>query len=309
LEANTLNILKSNLRDLKSFGVLMLALIFASTGVYAQSAGEKSPAKAKPNAIYKESTIERDVEENGEKGVRVLVSFTTYQMKNVNAQLGLRVYDGDDALMDKDKKFANADGEVIATRDIRPGFDSTEYKAFAIFLPYSQFDLEDGDYTLQLDIDLYYRDGTLIQHLGWEDFEYSQGAKEDEDGTKVSKIWVDYDVTRGGKRGMLVHVAFEVDGMKGVDAMLGIRIRKGGETYLESANAGFSNAEGEFEVTYSIKPGYDTAVYEDASVFIPFNEIVITRGTWDLELDVDLRYENGELIRHLAFHEFEFKRP
>jgi hypothetical protein len=309
LEANTLDIFKSNIRDLKSLLVLTLAVIFASTTVNAQSAGEKSAEKAQPNAIYKESTIERDVQENGEKGVRVLVSFTAYQMKNVSAQVGIRVYDGDDVLMDKDKKFANAAGEVVATRDIRPGFDATEYKAFAIFLPYSQFDLKDGDYTLKLDIDLNHRDGTLIQHLAWEDFEYSQGAKEDEDGTKVSKIWVDYDVTRGGKRGMLVHVALEVDGMKGVDAMLAIRIRKGSETYLESANAGFSNAEGEFEVTYAIKPGYDVAVYEDASVFIPYNEIILTRGTWDLELDVDLRYENGDLIRHLAFHEFEFKRP
>ncbi|MBK7708385.1 MAG: hypothetical protein IPJ30_22165 [Acidobacteria bacterium] len=107
---------------------------------------------------------------------------------------------------------------------------------------------------------------------------------------------------------MLVHVNFEVAGMKGVDALLAIRIRKGGDTYLESASASFSNADGEFEVTYAIKPGYDTAVYEDATVFIPYNEIVITRGTWDLELDADRRYEDGELIRHLDFYEFEFKR-
>lgn len=291
---------------------LTIALGAYAAVTSAQTAGEKATTKAKPNAVYKESSIEPDVVEKGETGVRVKVSFTAYQMKGVPGQVGVRVYNDEEALMDNDKLDANAEGEVYVSRSIKPGFDAAEFNNFAVFVPYSAFDLDDGSYSLRLDIDLNHADGTLIAHLAWEDLEYTQGgqsAEIEDPGTKVNSVTIDYNVTRNNKRGMLVHVNFEVAGMKGVDALLAIRIRKSDESYLESANAGFSNSEGEFEVTYAIKPGYDEAVYEDATLFIPYNEMIISRGTWDLDLDIDLRYENGDLIRHLAFHEFQFKRP
>lgn len=293
-----------------SFIVLALAILTSGVLVRAQSAGAPSAPVSKSNAVFKDAWFEDDVVQDKENGVRIHVKFTVTNMKNVDSELAIRFYNGDEPLMDSDDSFSNSLGQVVVTRELKPGFETTDYNDLDLFIPYSQLDLEDGEYSLRMDIDLNRENGELIQHLAWKDFPYSQTKKEevDESGTKVNRIWVDYNVSRGGKKGMLVHVNFEVAGMKGVDALLAIRIRKGGDTYLESASASFSNADGEFEVTYAIKPGYDTAVYEDATVFIPYNEIVITRGTWDLELDADLRYEDGELIRHLDFYEFEFKR-
>jgi len=287
-----------------------LVAVVATMPTFAQERGEPSGRNSTPNAVFKDAWFEDDVVENGETGVRIHVKFSVYQSKNVLSELVVRFFNGDDALMDSDGKFKNASGEVAVKRDLKPGWDSTDYNDLKLFIPYSQFDLDDGTYTLNMDIDVNYKNGELMTHLTFEEYPYTQGESDNDnsDGTKVNKIWVDYNVTRDGKKGMLVHVNFQVAGMKGVDALLAVRVRKGGDTYLENATAGFSNAEGEFEVTYSLKPGFDPAVYEDATVFIPYGELVLPRGTWNLELDVDLRYENGELIEHLDFYEFEFKR-
>lgn len=292
------------------FLLIALTALAAASPLFAQEKGEPSGKNNKPAAVFRDAWFEDDVVENGETGVRVHVKFSIYLAKNLPAELVVRFFNGDDALMDSDGKYKNASGEVSVKRDLKPGYDLTDYNDVALFIPYGQLDLDDGTYTLNMDIDVNYKNGELLTHLTFKEFPYTQGGGEEDttEGTKVNRIWVDYNVTRDGKKGMLVHVNFQVAGMKGVDALLAVRIRKGGDTYLENATAGFSNAEGEFEVTYSLKPGYDPAVYEDATVFIPYGEIVLPRGTWNLELDVDLRYENGELIEHLDFYEFEFKR-
>lgn len=288
----------------------VLAAAAATVPAFAQERGEPSGKNGKPTAVFKDVRFDDDVVENGETGLRIHVKFSVYQAKNVLSELVVRFFNGDDALTDSDGKFRNASGEVAVKRDLKPGYDWTDYNDLTLFIPYRQLDLDDGTYTLNMDIDVNYKNGELMTHLTWKEYPYTQGGieKEKSEGTKVNKIWIDYNVTRDGKKGMLVHVNFQVAGMKGVDSLLSVRIRKGGDTYLENATAGYSNAEGEFEVTYSLKPGYDPAVFEDATVFIPYGELVLPRGTWNLELDVDLRYENGELIEHLDFYDFEFKR-
>jgi hypothetical protein len=294
--------------------VMFMALVVVSAGisVSGQTASGGRPSQAaKPSAVFKDIWIDYDVAQGTDKGMRIHVKFTVNNMKNLDSYLALYFETAEGVrLRDKDDSTNSATGEVAVYRELKPGYDVTDYDDMTLFMPYDQLDLEDGDWKLRIDVDVIYKAGGLIQHLTFKEFDYSQGGDEvePEKVATLKRIWVDYNVTRGGRKGMLVHVNFEVTGMKGVDGLLAVRVRKGDENYLESASAGFSNADGEFEVTYAIKPGYAVAVYEDATVFIPFNEMVISKGTWDLELDADLRYEGGDLIQHLGFHPFEFKR-
>ena len=85
-------------------------------------------------------------------------------------------------------------------------------------------------------------------------------------------------------------------------------MQKENDDYLVSTNPSFSNGSDQLEVFYDIKPGYAVTVYEDAALFLPYSEINIRKGIWNLKLDIDLNYEDGELIRHLDYYEFEFTR-
>jgi hypothetical protein len=269
----------------------------------------------KPSAVFKDVWIDYDVTEGGEDGMRIHVSCEVTGLRNISSKIVARVTGEDGEYLTTDKSsYSNDGGELEASFDMKPGFATTVFKDADMFLPYSAINLDAGVYNLKLDIDLNYANGTLIQHLTWKEFKFTRDNA-DETPTKgdvsatVKKIWVDYDVTEGGRKGMRVHVNFEVNGLKGVDSKITARIRKENDDYLTSRSASFSNGEGQFETSFDMKPGYPTAVFEDAAMFVPYNEINIRKGVWTLKLDVDLNYENGDLIQHLDYHEFEFTQP
>lgn len=58
-----------------------------------------------------------------------------------------------------------------------------------------------------------------------------------------------------------------------------------------------------------MKPGYPTTVYEDADMFLPYDEINLPKGVYNLKLDIDVTYEDGELIQHLTFKPLSLRQP
>jgi hypothetical protein len=269
----------------------------------------------KPSAVFKDVWIDYDVTEGNQDGMRIHVSCEVTGLRNISSKIVARVTGEDgEYLTSDDSSYSNDNGELEASFDMKPGFATTVFKDADMFLPYSAISLREGVWNLKLDIDLSYANGTLIQHLTWKEFKFTRGDV-DETPTKggisasVKKIRVDYDVTEGGRKGMRLHVNFEVIGLKGVDSKITARIQKESGDYLTSRSASFSNNSGQFETSFDMKPGYPTAVFEDATMFVPYNEINLRKGVWTLKLDVDLNYENGDLIQHLDFHEFEFTQP
>ena len=271
----------------------------------------------RPSASFKDIWIDYDVTEGGQKGMRIHVKFTTYGMKNLDSYLAIYFLDDDgNSLKDNgccDNKYASSLDTVAVYRDLRPGYDPAEYADYAVFMPYKELDLPDGNHDLTMDVKLIYKAGGAIQDLTKKAFNYKQGnvavcPDADAVSAKVNDVWVDYDVTEGGKRGMRVHVNFEVTGLKGIDSKLTARVMRENGTFLSNTNSGYSNSDNQLAVSFEMKPGYPTTVFKDADIFIPYSEIVIGRGKWNLKIDFDLNCDDGELIEHLTVHDFQFER-
>lgn len=312
-----MNILKSILQNMKKFNLTALAvffglLIFASTSVFGHSDHfTENPVEnnaVKPRAEFKQIWIDYDVEENGAKGMRIHVKFTTYEMKGLDSYLAVYFMDMNNVkLRDKNGKFNSTQGEVAVYREMKPLYDPADYNDLTVFMPYAELDLSPGNYDLRMDVDLIYKAGGLIQHLTLKDFNYQKPGQVDEE-TEDAKIWIDYNVTERGRKGMRIHVKFEVSGLKGSDIMLAVRLLDDNDEFLKSKNAAYQNNLEQLEINYPLKPGFETTAYEDVSVFLPYDEIIIGKGVWDLRFDVDLEYESHEFIQHLGFKEFEFRR-
>jgi hypothetical protein len=268
-----------------------------------------------PSAVFKSCWIDYNVTDGGRKGMRIHVNFEVSGLKGVDAKLVARVQGEDGDFLTNASSYSNEEGQLETSYSIKPGYATTVYEDADMFLPYNEMKLGKGVWDLKLDIDLNYEDGDLIQHLTLEGFEYTPGSgarettttKNDSSAT-VKKVWVEYNVTERGRKGMRVHVNFEVNGLKGVDAKLVARVQKDNDEFLTSTSPGYSNNSDQLEIFYDIKPGYAVTVYEDATLFLPYSEIVIRKGVWDLKLDIDLNYEDGELIQHLDYYEFECTR-
>jgi hypothetical protein len=288
--------------------------LIAAIRVNGPTAPTPTPYNSKPSAAFKEIWVDYDVNESNQLGMRIHVKFTTYGMKNLDSYLAIYFMDKNgNYLKDKNGKFNSSSDDVAVYRDLKPGYDPAEYNDYWVFMPYSELDLPNGNWDLTMDVKLIYKGGGLIQELTKKDFNYKQGNSVNRNPSsvtsKVNRIWVDYNVTEEGRRGMRIHVNFEVTGLKDVDSKLVARVQKENGDYLLNNSSGFSNDTGQLEVAFEMKPGYATTVYKDADLFLPYSEINVARGKWNLKLDVDLNYDDGELIKHLDFYEFEFERP
>ena len=216
------------------------------------------------------------------------------------------------ALKDNNGKFTSSSGDVAVYRELDIGYDPGDYNDLTVFMPFSELDLEDGNHDLKLDAKLIYKTGGLIQQLTTKDFNYKQGdtvVKKGEVTAKVTRVWADYNVTEEGRKGMRLHVNFEVTGLKGIDSMVSARVSKASGDFLKNDSADYSNDEGLLQIKFAMKPGFDTTVYKDADLFLPYNEIIVSKGKSQLKFDIDLNYENGEMIQHLDFFAFQFDQP
>ncbi len=290
----------------------LLFVLFSAAAATAQPATKVN----KPGATFQSIRVDRDVTENGKKGMRINVSFTVTGMKGVSSYLQIKFQKRDGtALMDKNGAFDHEDGSVAVFGTLKPGFDPAVYENFDVFMPNDELDLTAGTYQLRMDVDVIYEAGELLQHLTIYDFDFTQPAKYTTPvkttgaSATFQRIWVDYDITEGGKRGMRIHTAFRVLGMKGVGSYLQIKFQKRDGTALMDKNGEFVHEDGSVAAFVKLRPGFDPAVFDDEPIFMPYSELDLTSGKHLLRMDVDVIYENGELIQHLTNYDFEYTKP
>lgn len=296
---------------------LMVLLSQAATVANAQ------PRSSGPSGKLDRIWVDYDVTEGGRKGMRIHTKFTVYGMKNVASYIAIYFETSDGKrLKDNNKSFYSTSGEVAVYKELQIDYDPGVYNDLAVFMPYSELDLEAGEYDLRMDVDLIYKSGGLIQHLTFENFNFTQPDDDEDEAplptsnnttnsdgkATVEKVWVDYDVTEGGKRGMRIHVNFTVRGLKGIESYLAIYFERKNGDKLMNTNTAYSSKNGQLAVFKSLRPGYEPTVYEDAQLFLPYEEIKIGKGVFDMKMDIDLIYKNGDLFQHLDWYEFVFRR-
>lgn len=286
-------------------GLLTLLVIMSHNAVVNAQARDGG---ASPSAKFDSIWIDYDITQGGVKGMRIHTKFTVYDMKNVPSYLAIYFETSDGKrLRDNNKSFYSSTGEVALYKELQIDYNPGVYSDLTMFMPYDELDLEPGEYDLRMDVDLIYKAGGLIQHLTFKEFEFTKPGEEAAKAT-VEKVWVDYDVTENGRRGMRIHVNFTVRGLKGVESYLAIYFQYENGDKLTNSNASYSSKNGQLAVFKSLKPGYEPTVYEDAQLFLPYEEIRLGKGVFNLKMDLDLIYKNGDLFQHLDFHDFEFRR-
>ena len=293
---------------------LVLLTSAAAAKTFVHTPNEKDAASpqlfVEPSATFERLWIDYDITQGGVKGMRIHVKFKVYDMKGMDGYLAIYFQEKDGtALEDNNGKFDSADGTVAVYREIAPGYQTTVYDDYTVFMPYSELDLTDGDYTLRMDVDVIYKEGGLVDHLTFHEFTYNQGGKTTKKPSAVfERLWVDYDVMEGGQRGMRVHTKLAVSGMKGVAGYIAVYFQKKNGDKLFTNNRAYRSKEGQVAVYFDIEPGFERTVYEDSAMFLPYSEMNLTRGNYELQMDVDLIYKDGTLIQHLTFHDFWYEK-
>jgi hypothetical protein len=140
-----------------------------------QTSPQPSPNSTDISADYDDMTVDFNVTEGGQKGMRMHVSFTTKNMKNVESYLAIYFQKDDGtALEGKVTAYRSKSGQVAVFKLLRPAYDVAEFKDQQIFIPYTAMSLPPGKYNLQMVVNLIYKTDGLIQHLHDFDFDFEQ---------------------------------------------------------------------------------------------------------------------------------------
>lgn len=269
---------------------------------------------AAASATFDSIWVDYDVTDNGVKGMKVHVSFTVYEMKDSSSYVVIFFQDDlGDRLRDNNKSFYSSGGDVAVYQNIKPQYDPAVYKDLEIFMPYSELDLDAGNYSLNMEVNLIFSSGDLIKHLTDLDFHYSKPENSNIPATaanaSLEKLWVDYDVTQNGLKGMLIHVKFNLFNMKDVDCDVAIYFEKTSGEKLTTSNTEYRAKSGQVALYKGLKPAYNpVTLYSDIQLFMPYKELNLGTGKFDLTMDADIIYENGDLLKHLEYHDFTFQQ-
>lgn len=122
------------------------------------------------------------------------------------------------------------------------------------------------------------------------------------------RIWVEYDALEGNQKGMRIHVKFTVYELKNTDCQVGIYFQDENGNPLKDKNKRLYTTKGNVAVFKDLKPGFATTVYNDLQLFMPYAELDLGDGSFNLKMDVDLIYDDGEIIQHLTIYNFNYRQ-
>jgi hypothetical protein len=126
--------------------------------------------------------------------------------------------------------------------------------------------------------------------------------------TKFSKVWVEYNKTQDDEFGMIVHLKFEVNNMKDVDSFAIIYFQKPDGTFLQDGTGNYAAKDGRVAALKALRPGFEPTVYEDLEIFVPYDNLNLEVGKYNLKMDIDLVDQDENFIQHLTFKEFQYEQ-
>ncbi len=300
---------------MKNFGSFSLTMkklnylfLFSVVSLLFLSSFGVTTVKAQPGAVFDRMWVDYNIKEGNQDGMRLHIKFTVNSLKAADCQIRVTFHYNDETpIKDKNQSYYTTTGVVAVFKDLKPAYDPAYYEDLTIFMPYDELDLPYGDYKLKMDVDLIYKDGELIQHLHWYPFTYTNKAPVTaKPSATFDRMWIEYDVTEEGKFGMRIHVKFTVRNMKDIPGYLAIFFERENGTRLKSYD-NIYQSKGKDVATYrSLTPGFDAAVYEDYTAFIPYSELHLTKGEHNLRAVAHLIYENGTFIQALGSEKFRY---
>lgn len=102
----------------------------------------------------------------------------------------------------------------------------------------------------------------------------------------MENVWVDYDQWQNGKKGMLIHVKFTVDGMKGREGKCVAYFKYEGGDFLKDYNNDYGTTGGQVCCPDSFTPNYDSTRFSDFRLFMPYDELHMAKGKYDLAFHI-----------------------
>ncbi|MBI3244464.1 MAG: hypothetical protein HYZ49_19465 [Chloroflexi bacterium] len=105
---------------------------------------------------------------------------------------------------------------------------------------------------------------------------------------EVEQVWVEHNVHSGQKKGMTIHIKFNVRNLKDAicRAAAYFRFRSGQKLY--DSNNSYRAGDGQVAVGEEFVPNYVSTAFSDFRLFMPYNELHLAKGKHDAQFQISL---------------------
>lgn len=109
-----------------------------------------------PSVVLRGVEVIHNVFQSKQPGIQISLNFSIKNRKDIECRAVTYFYDeNQNPLQDINQRFKTVDNKVSVGSTFKPGFDETFYNNYILFMPYSELDQKDGDYTLNFTIKIY----------------------------------------------------------------------------------------------------------------------------------------------------------
>lgn len=128
-------------------------------------------------------------------------------------------------------------------------------------------------------------------------------------GAKINRIWVDHNTFNGGQKGMMIHIDFEVDGLKNhtINPVAYFEYFNGNR--LNDYDGYYRTSDGQVSVGDSSNADYDGTRWSDFKLFMPYNQLHMGSGSYSLQFQIYIHDKTtGKVLLRSENQGFTFSR-
>jgi hypothetical protein len=110
----------------------------------------------------------------------------------------------------------------------------------------------------------------------------------------INKIWFEHGVQENSRKGMMVHIAFSVVNLKGIECNAAVFFYSASGKQLIDQNNSYHSTSGKVAISRSFTPKYDNSRFNDFTLFIPYDEFHLGYGKHELMVKVQLSIHEAD---------------
>ncbi len=128
-------------------------------------------------------------------------------------------------------------------------------------------------------------------------------------GAKINRIWVDHNTFNGGQKGMMIHIDFEVNGLKNhtINPVAYFEYSNGNR--LNDYDGYYRTTDGQVSIGDSSNADYDGTRWSDFKLFMPYNQLHMGTGSYSLQFHIHIHDKTtGKVLLRSDNQGFTFSR-
>jgi hypothetical protein len=125
---------------------------------------------------------------------------------------------------------------------------------------------------------------------------------------RINSVWLEHNVSFNNTYGIIIHTDFDVQRFKGSQGSVAAYFYFENGTPLEDFNDRYSTYDGQVAVSDNFIPRYDSSNFADFKLFIPYDELHMDFGRYELKVNVQIWGGSSTLSNPSNWVYFTFTR-